>query len=284
MSGRTGGRRAAGAAGALVLLLAVVGLATRARTPVGGGPAHAPSSDVLFEYGLLLMLALAVLVIPVWVYMLAHAREEGADVLPARRNWMVSLLVTMIVFVLVAGVVLGGRYLRHHRPDRSTVERPLLDIAQRGSKAQGVVRFDWGPVIVVASLTAAGALAAGLVLVRRRRGGTTAEDVTHELAVALDRTIADLLAEPDPRRAVIAAYAQMESALARAGLRRRPPEAPREYLARVLPDVGAGAASIERLTALFERAKFSPHAIGVEMKNEAIAALQALRDELRSGH
>jgi hypothetical protein len=32
---------------------------------------------------------------------------------------------------------------------------------------------------------------------------------------------------------------------------------------------------------LFERAKFSPHAIDAQMKEEAIAALESLRDELR---
>jgi hypothetical protein len=81
---------------------------------------------------------------------------------------------------------------------------------------------------------------------------------------------------------VIAAYAQMERAFAEADLPRAPAEAPREYLGRVLPDVGAGTASVERLTELFERAKFSPHAIDVAMKDDAIDALELLRDELRS--
>jgi hypothetical protein len=39
---------------------------------------------------------------------------------------------------------------------------------------------------------------------------------------------------------------------------------------------------VERLTELFERAKFSPHAIDAAMKEEAIDALESLRDELRS--
>jgi hypothetical protein len=100
--------------------------------------------------------------------------------------------------------------------------------------------------------------------------------------LALERTLDDLRAEQDPRRAVIAAYAQMEGALARAGLPRRPSEAPREYFNRVLSDLGVGADSVERLTGLFERARFSPHAIDAAMKDEAIAALEHLRDELRS--
>ena len=44
----------------------------------------------------------------------------------------------------------------------------------------------------------------------------------------------------------------------------------------------SGARSVERLTALFEEAKFSPHDVDRGMKNEAIDALAALRDELRA--
>jgi hypothetical protein len=38
---------------------------------------------------------------------------------------------------------------------------------------------------------------------------------------------------------------------------------------------------VHGLTALFERARFSRHEIGLDMKEEAIAALEAIRDELR---
>jgi hypothetical protein len=74
----------------------------------------------------------------------------------------------------------------------------------------------------------------------------------------------------------------MEQALGVAGLPRDPSEAPREYLGRVLPQVGAGADSVGRLTSLFERAKFSPHAIDETMKEEAISALESLRDDLQA--
>jgi len=39
--------------------------------------------------------------------------------------------------------------------------------------------------------------------------------------------------------------------------------------------------SIARLTALFERAKFSQHEVDTGMKEEAISALETTRDELR---
>jgi hypothetical protein len=41
-----------------------------------------------------------------------------------------------------------------------------------------------------------------------------------------------------------------------------------------------GRRSVERLSALFERAKYSDHEIDLAMKGDAIAALGAVRDEL----
>ena len=50
------------------------------------------------------------------------------------------------------------------------------------------------------------------------------------VAASIDDAIDDLEAEPDARRAVIAAYARMEAVLGRSGVRRAPSETPLEYL------------------------------------------------------
>src|SRR5262249_54832097 len=101
------------------------------------------------------------------------------------------------------------------------------------------------------------------------------------LAEALDESIDDLRSEADPRKAVIAAYARMERVLARCELAREPFEAPREYLQRVVPELGGSSESAGRLTDLFEHAKFSVPPIDAGMKEEAIDAFETLRDELR---
>ena len=54
-----------------------------------------------------------------------------------------------------------------------------------------------------------------------------------------------------------------------------------EYLPRVLHDLALDARAVERLTALFTRAKFSHHDVDAAMKEEAIDALEQVRDELR---
>ena len=280
MIGGTRQRRILIAGGTLLFLLAVVGLASRAHTPTGGNGTRALDGDILLEYALLLTLALAVVVVPVAIWALVAGHEEE-DVLPARRrSWMPAVLLTMCALAIVSSLLVGRSLFRHHRTHPASPVKPLAALAQRGSTARAV-RFDWLPVIVVSSLTAAGLIAVAFVFVRRR-APAPARQAAEALVLALERTIDDLRAEPDPRRAVIAAYAQMEAALGRSGLPRAPSEAPREYLQRVLPEVGAGADSVERLTALFERAKFSPHAIDARMKDEAIDALELLRDQLRS--
>jgi hypothetical protein len=99
-----------------------------------------------------------------------------------------------------------------------------------------------------------------------------------DLAATIGDAIDDLENEPDARRAVIAAYARMEAVLGRHGLKRRPSETPIEYLRRVLNDVTAHGDAVSRLTSLFERAKFSSHAIGDDAKREAIDALREIRE------
>jgi hypothetical protein len=85
---------------------------------------------------------------------------------------------------------------------------------------------------------------------------------------------------------VIGAWARMEAGLAAAGVPRRPSEAPFEYAARVLRTALAPAGghlrpdSVQRLTGLFERAKFSHHDVGEADRDQAIAALRAVRREL----
>jgi hypothetical protein len=127
-----------------------------------------------------------------------------------------------------------------------------------------------------------------VVLMQRRRGAAVQEEPEdelessrRELSELVGISIAEIEREADPRRAVIRAYAGMESTLSRHGLGRRPFETPGEYLSRAFVALRLSRRPGERLTQLFEQARFSTHAIGPEMKNEAIAALSELRGELK---
>jgi hypothetical protein len=136
---------------------------------------------------------------------------------------------------------------------------------------------------VLAAFALVAALAAAAALRRRRSTATEAaavDPVAQDVAVTIRDAIDDLEHEPDARRAVIAAYARMEGVLARHGLQRQPSETPLEYLRRALLGLISSGAAVERLTGLFERAKFSPHDVDAGMKADAIESLREIRDGL----
>jgi hypothetical protein len=94
---------------------------------------------------------------------------------------------------------------------------------------------------------------------------------------AVDVSLEALRGEPDPRRAVIAAYAAMERALSRAGLGRHRSEAPLEYVRRVLTEQTQAPDAVRAITDLFQVAKFSQHTVDEAMRGNAIDALQDIR-------
>jgi hypothetical protein len=116
-------------------------------------------------------------------------------------------------------------------------------------------------------------------------GEATRTDEPDEIEVvqrALDAASAPLRDPADPRSAVIEAYARMEQALAERDLGRRAPEAPREYLTRVLREHGVPQRSLATITALFEEARFSHHPIPPSAPRRALGELENARAALAS--
>jgi Domain of unknown function (DUF4129) len=261
-------------------LLVVVAVASRGGLGEGGGqptPRHA-LLDKLFTGFLVLFL----LYIPlaVWIYW-NQRKQSVADALPQRRSALQSLITFGAVLALV---FLFVRFRERFGFDGIGGQRGGGTLGTTTSGATTSDRyepqFDWKAALLVLGVAAA---AVGTFLAMRRRDDEDgAETLFEQLAFALDDSLDDLLAERDPRRAVIAAYARMERTLGAAGVPRMPHEAPLEYVARALRDLEVGERSVRRLTDLFERAKFSTHEIDESMRTEAIAALGRVRDELRS--
>ena len=182
-------------------------------------------------------------------------------------------------------------YLRRHHTGGFHLNLSALRAAQHDTHsgtaaAHRAPAFKW-PVALIAGVLGLTVSVAWYTARRRLRqavrmpfaleDGTLAADV----AGTIDEAIDDLVAEPDARRAVIAAYARMESVLGRNGLRREPSETPLEYLRRVLLGLTARGDAVQSLTRLFEEARFSRHEIDATMKGEAIGALRTIRDDLR---
>jgi hypothetical protein len=272
----------------LLGLIAVVALASRGHETPNDGAARGPSGafwDYLFT--LTILAALAGLVIS--LYLLRPRLEaQPGQYDPKGRYWLV------IVFCasLVLGAIIASRLVRGD-PDRLRTVQGGDAISQTQRRLDrnaedDAPEFKWRAAIAVGSI---GLLALAYASTRGRvrdgleGAGGGDEALEEELAALLDDTLDDLRAEPDPRRAVIAAYARMERALAAYGLPRRPFEAPLEFLERASPELShrhaGGLRLVFELTHLFERAKFSQHAVDEEMKRDAIATLEALRDDLR---
>ncbi|HEV2871625.1 MAG TPA: DUF4129 domain-containing protein [Actinomycetota bacterium] len=258
-----------------VVLVALVAVGSL-RGPLGSGRGR-PSYPADLIDSLLLLLFLAMVATAV---LAAVSLWPGRNLARARRraggswNLILPMAAVLLLWLFRDLLALGGDD-RDQVPTTTIPSVTTLEAPGGPTPESGVV-----PLIV-----AGVALAAMIAIVvaqlaadrRRRRPPKTPGERLVEL---LDDTLEDLEREPDPRRAVIGAWARMEAGLAAAGLPRHPSEAPFEYAARVLESALARPDSVHRLTGLFERAKFSHHDIGQADRDQAIAALRAVRQEL----
>jgi hypothetical protein len=93
-------------------------------------------------------------------------------------------------------------------------------------------------------------------------------------------TIDAMLADPDPRTAVIGAYARLLEGLAACGTPRRDYEGPAGHLRRVLSALRVRPEPLRRLIELFEVARFSTHLLTPAHRDQALGALRAVAGDL----
>jgi hypothetical protein len=174
-----------------------------------------------------------------------------------------------------------------HKPLPTTPTRPAVTArpgpSDSSAKPNRPERTAWivaGGVAATVLIGSSLAIVAAKRRARRRTAGQAGTERAGRVEAELGVGIGAVETERDPRRAVIKAYSAMESALARAGLRRKRSEAPREYLQRALLELEVSAAPADRLTRLFERARFSRAPIGDDARHEALLSLRAVRAEL----
>jgi Domain of unknown function (DUF4129) len=216
-----------------------------------------------------------------------EVRRNPGPVRPRQRSVSrVLVMLGALSLLLVAAERFNWRNLHrdHGQQAAQTSTLPAGGAAKSNQrpKAKHEAQFRLVPFLAVLGAAAAAFGAFYVAEGRRRRRLPREPLVADELSEVLDETLEDLRAERDPRRAVIAAYARMERVLAAHGVPRRRSEAPHEYLERVLTELTGGGRAARRLTTLFERARFSPHAIDEGLRAEALDALTALRIELEA--
>ena len=287
----TRGSRLAVSGIALTVLLAIVAVASRAHRPGGGTTASTPHAPtLLFDYVASAMLVLFPIGAMIVIWAMAQGRHQR--LLAGETSWLRTLAGLAFMCGLLAVAVYfnkqriaNGIHFGGSQQTQTTQGKPTATPRKRQKPPPPAyhAEFRWVAALVVGGIVLGLAGAATTVYVRRRWGG---EDWDREaqLAAALDEVLADSLddlrAEPDPRRAVIRAYARMERTFAAYGVPRDESEAPLEYMVRALDSLSVSAYSVRRLTQLFSRAKFSPHDVDAAMKDDAIEALVGVRAEL----
>ena len=260
-----------------------IGAATVRRNPTSLTFTVAVTLFGLFAIGCLLWVLTASL--------LGHrgARGGGGGA-PARRPWW--LTATLPIIVLIAIIVFAALHHRLHLPsERVGAAAPAGHTAGHSAVAFVPTASVWTVLVVV--------VLAAMVLLRRRLSGwlrrrrpfehlerTPDEDVwSSGQSSPLARTLAEVRVpdpheEPDPRRAVVAAYVAMTHAAGEAGVVRKIDETPSEFLERLLGAAGASGDAVGHLTAVFELARYTSRPVGESVRSSAIAALHRVRTEL----
>jgi hypothetical protein len=277
------GRRTALLAAGLVLGLALVGLAAGERWR--GGEGDAEGTVPVFVIDAMLVVGAILAAVTMVLFALVYGGAYGSVALERKRRSSTVRVLTSVAIVIVA--IFAVVAIRKAWSDRfgndpqAESSQVTANAQQEGQPSAGEDRtLDWrfvGGAFVVALV---GSAYAARLLLRNAHEPAPAEDTAEAVAAIIDDTLEDLRSETDPRRAVVAAYARMERVLAVHGLPRDRSEAPAEYLERALEELSASASSASRLTRLFEWARFSDHPVEPGMKEQAITALEAVRDEL----
>lgn len=267
---------------AALVVLGLLGLVTIAATgsTSGGSDESRRAPYFLFDTAVGLALVAILASVAFLVYAFAHRTPTHFE----RTRGDLAAIVAILSFAVLIGTSDVPTWLQsrlsaaeEQREVGAPRENPRYDTGPADRPA-----FSWIPLAVIVSLVGI-VMTATVLAERRRRAARLGRDEVHEdVLEVLEDVLGDIRAEKDPRRAVIAAYAQLERVLATHGLARVASETQEEYLSRILDGLDVDVRSIRRLTELFAVAKFSQHVVDAEMRQEAIDTFEHLRDELRA--
>jgi hypothetical protein len=217
-----------------------------------------------------------------------HRRKKPDEMVsepPPRPWWSGPLLILMVAatFALPIGLLvwISGISGPGGQPGPSSgaagqLARTAAPIGQAGA-GSGATSSGWALLVVAIGIT----VVVLLTITRgRRRTPASLLSPREGMAQAVEESIEDIDGDPDPRHAIISAYARLERVLAAHGWARRPSRSPFEYLEESLEQLAVPAAPARSLTELFELARFSRHHVDASMKRRAIDALVAVRHAL----
>ncbi len=206
---------------------------------------------------------------------------------PRRRSFLLASLPMLFLMVLLIYLL-----WTHWKPDGGhPLEAPLAAIAgllnllsQARKPPTSVAAFDYA-VAGIALAVALATFALMLLVVLAERvlrwwDRPTRAAPMPPLEAAVAESLEDLRADGDPRAAIIRAYRRFELALATARVPRAAWQTPAEFMRAALAQAPLPAAPVERLTALFELARFSERPLGADARALAYDCLDAVKHAL----
>jgi len=110
--------------------------------------------------------------------------------------------------------------------------------------------------------------------------GSSEPSEARPLTEAIDESLEDLAAESDARAAIIKCYRRFERVAARARVPREPWQTPDEFMRETLDRLALPRRAVDRLTRLFELARFSLHPLESPERDLARACLEEIRAAL----
>lgn len=217
--------------------------------------------------------------------------EPAADRAPTRRpSWLtaiLSLVPLLLIVAVVCYLVWNPRSDGEAHPIEMafTAIAGLLDLLARSRKAPTSVPF-FDLTIAVLLLAIAVALFGLMVLVvmaERLERWWAGRERTAAAGPAPDPTddrLGDPRAEADARAAVICAYGRFEHAAAAANAPRVAWQTPAEFMRTTVVRLPVPARPVERLTALFEVARFSDRPVAGAARDAACDCLDEITTAL----
>ncbi|MGO9558180.1 MAG: DUF4129 domain-containing protein [Acidimicrobiales bacterium] len=278
----------------LAAALAVVAAVAGSAGGLGAGKSSlrdGPASDVFTITLTLVCLAVAACVV-VCLRTLPTPSRFGISSKGRRRNTLaerLAALALLAAFIGLGALLLTRRsHVAHHVTLAALGSPRNRQIASKISFSAPAAGATILAVLAVAAITI------GLPAWRRRRWAR-ARGPLHPMSRPPSRdglsdfpsgaltaavagvTVSNPEDEPDPRKAIVAAYIAMTEAAAKCGALRESYETPSEYLQRLLGIAGAPARPASRLTGIFERARYSSEPLGEDGRSVAISSLRDIR-------
>jgi len=210
---------------------------------------------------------------------------------PSRLPWWARALLRALPFLpLLATLIVFSFGWQYVESSLLAWSRLMMLAAPDGEAARPdvpVLSLPWlgwllGLLALVAGLAA---LAMAMLLLFAERVARWWErrhraELPEPLGEAIQDGLDDLAGEPDARVAIIKCYRRFEHVAALARVPRAPWQTPEEFMRETLRRLALPYPTVDRLTRLFELARFSVHPLGSSERDSARACLEEIRSEL----